>query len=359
MIEFGLHPNIYATGSYRGLRSMLEDIWIRSHRPGEGTFYILAGFANYNGGARFYRTFKEHTEHGGRIVAILGGSSSQRTTSRQVVEALLDCGAEVNVTNRKSLMHAKCYGFRGIAGEKLIVSSGNFTGPGMAQNVEAAILLGNHETTQMGFSWENLVNEMLAQNWTTHRPSLLNSTMPVWNLLYDETPGAIQIDQSEKSTMIIKLSHSDTARIMAQPHSDASLGSQYFWLSKDCFDFFPPLIIRNRRGYKGTLQALISLKYADLDETDENCRITFEAENNLDFRLGTGMLRGTRIAGRNDLACISRIGEAEFVLKIFRQGTSEYESLMPYAINFIGNRGKQYGYIENQTYEELTNIRLG
>ena len=104
MIEFGLHPNVYATGRHRGLRSMLEEIWIRSHKPGEGTLYILAGFANYNGGARFYRAFKEHTEKGGEIVAILGGSTSQRTSSRQVVEALLDCGADVNITNRKSLM---------------------------------------------------------------------------------------------------------------------------------------------------------------------------------------------------------------------------------------------------------------
>jgi hypothetical protein len=30
MIEFGLHPNIYATGKHKGLRSMLEDIWIRN-----------------------------------------------------------------------------------------------------------------------------------------------------------------------------------------------------------------------------------------------------------------------------------------------------------------------------------------
>jgi len=58
MIEFGLHPNIYATGNHKGLRSMLEDVWIRSHKPGNGTLYILAGFANYNGGARFYKTFR-------------------------------------------------------------------------------------------------------------------------------------------------------------------------------------------------------------------------------------------------------------------------------------------------------------
>lgn len=359
MIEFALHPNIYATGKHRGLRSMLEEVWIRSHKPGNGTMYILAGFANYNGGARFYRTFKEHTEKGGKIVAFLGGSTSQRTSSRQVVEALLDCGAEVNVTNRKSLMHAKCYGLKTDEGEQLIVSSGNFTGPGMAQNVEAAVLLDIETTNQMGFSWNELTSGMLRQNWVTHRPEVLTPKQPVWDLLYDETPGAITIDQSEKSTMIVKLSHADTARIMARPGSNAAKGTQYFWLSKDCFDFFPPLTIRNNRGYKGTLSTLITLHYVDIGRTDNECRVTFEAENNLDFRLGTGMLRNKRLAKKDDLACISRISESEYELRIIQKGSKHYDSLLAYAINFIGHQGKQYGFIENQQFEDVANLRLG
>jgi len=359
MIEFGLHPNIYATGNHKGLRSMLEDVWIRSHKPGNGTLYILAGFANYNGGARFYKTFKEHTEKGGKIVAFLGGSSSQRTTSRQVVEALLECGADVNITNRKSLMHAKCYGIKTDEGEKLIVSSGNFTGPGMAQNVEAALLLGTDVTAQMGFSWDELSNGMLRQNWITHKPKVLNPQQPAWGLLYDETPGAITIDQSEKSTMIIKLGHADTARIMARSGTLASKGTQYFWLSKDCFDFFPALTIRNNRGYKGTLSALITLHYIDLGKTDNNCRVTFEAENNLDFRLGTGFLRNKRLAKKDDLACISRVGEDEYELRIIQKDSRNYNSLLSYAISFIGHQGKQYGFIENEQFEEIANARLG
>ena len=58
MIEFTLHPNIYSTGTHKGLRSMLEETWVRTHKPGDGTFYIISGFANFNGGVRFYRHLK-------------------------------------------------------------------------------------------------------------------------------------------------------------------------------------------------------------------------------------------------------------------------------------------------------------
>jgi hypothetical protein len=358
MIEFGLHPNIYATGKHRGLRSMLEEMWVRSHHPGDGTLYILAGFANYNGGARFYRTFKEHTEKGGKIVAILGGSASQRTSSRQVVEALLDCGAQVHVTNRKSLVHAKCYGAKTKGGEKLVVTSGNFTGPGMAQNVEAALMLDSDVTASIGFSWDDLVSNMLHQSWVTHNPKTVDLKAPVWKLLYDETPGAVTIDRSDMMTMIVKLSHSDTARIMAKPRTKAARGTQYFWLSKDCFDFFPPLTLRNKRGYKGTLSALVSLNYVDLGRT-ETSRVTFEAENNFDFRLGTGLLRSTHLADRNDLACISRVGEDEYELRLVKKGSEHYDKLQGYAVSFIGHQGKQYGFIDNQEIEELLNIRVG
>jgi hypothetical protein len=338
---------------------MLEEIWIRTHEPGSGTLYILSGFANYNGGARFYRTFKEHTDKGGRIVAILGGSASQNTSSRQVAEALLECGAEVHVTNRKSLMHAKCYGVKSTDGEKLIVTSGNFTGPGMAQNVEAALLLGTDVTNTIGFSWEKMIGNMLSQSWTTHKPKSITPTHPVWSLLYDETPGVLKIDRSEETTMIVKLSHSDTARIMAKPGTNAAKGTQYFWLSKDCFDFFPPLTMRNIRGYKGTLSALITMRYVDLGKTVNTNRITFEAENNYDFRLGTGPLRYTKLANEGDLACISRIGDAEYELRIFKKGSAEYAQVLPYATTFIGGKDKAYGYIDNQVFAELIDAELG
>ena len=52
--------------------------------------------------------------------------------------------------------------------------------------------------------------------------------------------------------MLLTLSHADTARIQASPGSAAGKGTQYFWLSKDCYDFFPPLTILNHRGTKST-----------------------------------------------------------------------------------------------------------
>lgn len=358
MIEFSLHPNVYATGRLKGLRSMLEETWVRSHTPGDGTFYIISGFSNYNGGARFYRTFKEHTDKGGQIKAFLGANTAQRQSSKQVVEALLDCGATVHLVNRKSIMHAKCYGVKAASGETLVVSSGNFTGPGMAQNVEAALLLGQDITSTMNFSWDNLEAEILKQNWMLYQPSMANLNDPGWQLLYDETPGVLPMDESEAMTLVVILGHSDTARIQAAPGTTASKGTQYFWLSKDSFDFFPPLTIRNQRGYKGTLSALVTMNYIDLGLTDAECRVTFEAENNLDFRLGTGKLRNTRIADDDDLACISRVGEAEYELRIIKKNTTEHSQLRPYAIHFIGHQGKMYGYVENQVFESIMGIRL-
>ncbi len=359
MIDFTLHPNVYSTGRLKSLRSMLEETWVRTHNPGDGTFYIISGFSNFNGGARFYRTFKEHTENGGQIKAFLGGNIAQRQSSKQVVEALLDCGADVQLINRKSIMHAKCYGTKTDNGETLIITSGNFTGPGMTQNVEAALFLGSETTASMNFSWDTLTSEIIRQNWMVYHPLLANLNDPAWQLLYDETPGRLPMDESEAVTLVVTLGHSDTVRIQSVPGAISSKGTQYFWLSKDSFDFFPPLTYRNQRGFKGTLSALITMRYIDLGIEDPECRVTFEAENNLDFRLGTGKLRNTRIADNGDLACISRIGEAKYELRIIKQNTDEYSRLRPYGIHFIGHQGKMYGYLDNQDFEKKMGIRLG
>jgi len=358
MIEFALHPNVYATGKHRGLRSLLEEIWIRSHSAGDGSFFVLSGFANYNGGARFYKTFKEHTERGGRIFAVLGGSTAQRTTSRQVAQALLDCGATLFITNRKSLMHAKCYGASTRPGDSLVVTSGNFTGPGMAQNVEAALFLGPEITGNIGFSWQSLLDNLLRQNWLIHQPDVIDQAQPVWSLLYDETPGVAPIDPTDLATIVLLLGHADTARIMARPHTNASLGTQYFWLSKDCFDFFPPLTIRNQRGYKGTLSCLVTLNYVDLGEVDTNCRVTYEAENNLDFRVGTGLLRNTRVARPGDLACISRVSDDRYELRLVPSRSPHFQVLEPFATAFIGHKGKRFGFLGNDQFETLTGYQL-
>ena len=255
-------------------------------------------------------------------------------------------------------MHAKCYGTRSSSGETLVVSSGNFTGPGMAQNVEAALFLGEQHTASMNFSWEQLSTEILAQKWMIYEPTLLNPTHPSWQLLYDESPGNVTLDDSETMTMIVMLGHSDTVRIQTDPGTSASKGTQYFWLSKDSFDFFPPLTIRNERGYKGTLSAILKMNYIDLGEIDTNCRITFEAENNLDFRLGTSKLRYTKLANVGDLACISRVGEDEYEMRIITQRMDNYHQLRQYAVHYIGHSGKMYGLTENKVFSQIIGVRL-
>lgn len=338
---------------------MLERIWVRECRPGDGEIFLISGFGNYNGGVRFYPTFKAHAESGGRILVFFSGSTAQRLTSKQVVEEMLNCNAEVRIINRKRLLHAKCYGTSSQSkGDTLIVTSGNFTGPGMSQNVESSVLLEPEITRRMNFSWRDLCAQIDSQAWEVYRPLLGELEAPVWKLLYDEISGAIALDDSQEVTLLVTLGHNDTARIQAEPGTDASKGSQYFWLSRDCFDFFPPLTIRNVRGSKQTFSTKISLKYVDLDLVDPECRVTFEAENNLDFRLGTGKLRGTRLAKPGDLAAISRLGETDHELRIFKEGTSEFVALAPYVLNFIGNRGKRFGYIANIKFQEVTGIVL-
>lgn len=356
MNELTLHPNVYRTGAGTGLVSLLERAWVRNVRPGDGTMYIVSGFANYNGGVRFYDTFRQHIDAGGRVVAVLGGSTSQRLSSKQVVQELLGAGVEIHLVNRKRLMHAKGYGHRSPAGQSLVVTSGNFTGPGMSQNVELAVLLDNPTTAAMNFSWDDMMDGILRQTWDIHRPDLGDLTAPAWQLLYDESAAGIVLDETDEVTMIVRLGHADTARIMANPGTNAAKGSQYFWLSKDAFGFFPPLTILNRRGYKATYSTMINMEFVDLARTAE-VRVTFESGNNLDFRLGTGPLRSTKLVGDGDLAAITRRGERSYQLRLYRRGTPIFGLLAPYAVNFIGHQGKQYGYLANADFDALIGLR--
>jgi hypothetical protein len=359
MQGFSLHPNVYATNpALSGLVRMLEQVWVRENTPsGQGTLYIVSGFGNYNGGVRFYEVFREHINRGGRVISFFAGSTAQRLTSRQLVEELLNVGVEVNVINRKRLLHSKFYGSSTENGEQLIVTSGNFTGPGMALNVEAALMLDQNGTRGIGFSWADVINNINAQRWDRYTPSLAARGAPAWRLLYDEFARGLVIDDSEETTLIVTLGHTDTVRIQATPGTRAGLGTQYFWLSRDSYGFFPPLTIRNSKGVKATFSCEINIHYIDLRETHVN-RVTFEAENNLDFRLGTGPLRYTRAASEGDLAIISRTSENDYELRIVQQGTGNYNLLSPYAINFVGHQGKRYGYIDNDEFTRLTGIRL-
>lgn len=358
MNELTLHPNVYATGHSKGLISILERVWVREHTPGDGALYVVSGFANYNGGVRFFETFKRHVDSGGQLVAVFSGSTNSRLTSKQVVKEMLGCGAQVHVINRKRLLHAKCYGSKSSRGDALVVTSGNFTGPGMSQNVEMSVLLEPSSTASMRFSWDGLMDSMLRQQWDFYQPTLSDLTAPAWSLLYDEQASDIVLDDSDEVTIVLRLSHADTARIQAAPGTNEGKGTQYFWLSKDCYDLFPPLTIRNQRGHKATYSCLINMRYIDLGIVDAECRVTFEAENNLDFRLGTGKLRYTRLAAEGDLAAISRVGENDYELRLYRNGSREHQLLTPYAIHFIGHQGKKYGYLSNVDFGRVIGTRV-
>jgi hypothetical protein len=153
---FTIHPNVYSTDPDRrmtGLIRLLEHVWVRDHQPGDGTLFVVSGFGNFNGGVRFFENFKQHTAKGGKLVSIFAGSTRQRLTSKQLVAEMVSIGADIHIVNRKRLLHAKCYGSSTSKGERLVVTSGNFTGPGMGLNVEASVLLDEAATEHMGFSW--------------------------------------------------------------------------------------------------------------------------------------------------------------------------------------------------------------
>jgi hypothetical protein len=358
MNQLCIHPRIYNTGEDLGLLKLLERTWVREHRPGNGTFFLISGFGNFNGGVRFYDVFEKHVAAGGRVRALFSASSSSRLTSRQVIEALLGRGVEVTLVNRKRLMHAKMYGREAPGDRSAIVTSGNFTGPGMSQNVEASVLLGGPTLEEMGFSWETLFTQLCSQSWLYYTPRLDALEEPAWKLLYDEREIEPTLVEEEETTLLVTLSHSDTARIQAKPGTAAGKGTQYFWLSRDSFDFFPPLTIRNERGQKTTYSCLVTLRYVDLDVVDES-RVTFEAENNLDFRLGTGRLRYTGIASEGDIAAITRVKETEYELRIFQKGAKEFQALDPYATTFIGHQGKRFGYMTNAELANVLGIPIG
>ena len=79
-------------------------------------------------------------------------------------------------------------------------------------------------------------------------------------------------------------------------------------------------------------------------------------ENNVDFRLGTGALRGTGLAGEGDVAAISRTGENNYELRLYQRGGDIAERLASHAVNFIGHKGKRYGFIANDEFRDAANV---
>lgn len=353
-MDFILQPNVYKTSNFSTLMSLLEKVWINDIRKqnlqGKGTLYILSGFSNFNGGVRFYNYLESHIKKGGECRVILGGSSSQNMSSKQVVRKLLEIGCQVGVVNRKAIFHSKCYGYQNEQYKTLIVSSGNFTSRGLTQNIEASIIIENDDFT-MTFDWNKLFNGIEGQKLDFYKATLEEDN-PVWDILFDEDRGKSVEEQSLRQTMIMTLSHSDTARIQAEPRTNAAKGTQYFWLSKDSYDFFPPLDLKNSRGVKNAYQTLIEMNYIDLNLKSE-VRVTFEADNNLDFRLGTGELKNTKVADEKDMVAITRKDYKSYEMRIFKKDSKIYNNLLPYATNFIGNQGKRFGYIANDKFKTL------
>ena len=292
MNELAVHPSVYSTGRNTGLVPLLERVWLQETEFGRGTFYVVSGFANYNGGVRFFPVFRRHIERGGRVAAVFAGSAGRNLTSQQVVRAMLECGAEVHVVNRKRPLHIKSYGSSTPDGDTVIVSSGNFTGPGMSQNVEMSALLDCFTTREMGFSWSILMSDLLSQNWHLYQPTIDNMAAPAWQLLYDEQASTIVLDETAEVTLILILGHADTVRVNAEAGMVEARGTQYFWLSRDCYDFFPALTIPNERGVKRTYSCLVQMNFVDLGRTEE-VRVTFEAENNASSLIQVGRLKAS------------------------------------------------------------------
>ena len=64
------------------------------------------------------------------------------------------------------------------------------------------------------------------------------------------------------------------------------------------------------------------------------------------------------MAQSGDIAAISRISEHDYEIRIIRQGTTEYDDLIPYATTFIGIHDKRIGYLNNERFEQETGISL-
>ena len=82
------------------------------------------------------------------------------------------------------------------------------------------------------------------------------------------------------------------------------------------------------------------MNYIDLGLEREE-RVTFEADNNSDFRLGTGAFRYTKKAKEKDLALITRLSEYDYEIRIVPTEDKKYPQLLAYATSYIGTSNPQ------------------
>ena len=59
---------------------------------------------------------------------------------------------------------------------------------------------------------------------------------------------------------------------------------------------------------------------------------------------------------QGDLAALTRIGERDYEMRIFRQNSPKYNKLIQFAVTYIGQRGKRYGYIDNTSFYEILKL---
>lgn len=342
--RFTLQPSIYNApdGSGSDLATLLESLWSRT--PPTSTIYVAAGFVDQNGVLPFVKTFKKHVELGGRVRCFFGGSAGQNMAGRQAVQELLSSGAEVSLLNRKKIFHVKMYGTLSDTQQELILSSGNLTGNGIALNVESSVVIGPMYLSAAGFSWQTW-EQRVRSSFEWHPLSLRDPDNPGWRLTYDETHGRIGGQDEDGSddiseALVFTLSPIDVARVLTRNYP----GTQYFWLSRYTAGYFPPLLPRSRPSAKKTFSTDVTVDFIDVRKK-EQVSVTFEAYNNLDFRLGTGPLKGTGVANAGDVAVLDRVGEREYRLRVMNQHSVKARRLLPYLINFVGHKGKRYGFV--------------
>lgn len=353
MIELLVQPGVYSTGANRDtVQSFLAEMWAKAPQPSHA--YVVSGFVNVNGVLPFVKDLAAVVAGGGSVNCYFGGSASQRMTSKQAVVELVGLGATVNVLSRKKIMHAKMYGIASASKTAAVITSGNFTGNGISLNIEASAYIDGEDLEGTGFSWPKActaLEEEATWNKLVHA-DLENPTNPGWKLLFDEESGAPEgIDTWAEGDEILAmtLSPTDVARITgAQP-----LGTQYFWLSRFVSGFFPPLTeLPEKPDAKRTFKTSIQVEFVDVGETAD-CTVTFEAYNNLDFRLLTSPLKGTGLADAGDMMILRRRKEREYVLKVLGDGTPEHATLLPYLIHPIGIKDKRYGWVPLKVAKDM------
>ena len=218
----------------------------------------------------------------------LAAALASDLTSRQIVEELLRCGAEVHLVNRKKILHAKCYGAETSNGDSLIVSSGNFTGPGMSQNIEGSIFLDPPATRAMSFRWRDALAAVLMQRMALPPPDAHLIAL----LLLGNCSMTRSLAKSEWTKVRTSLSCWSSATqipcaFKPRPAPSKHKARNTSGSAKTATTFLPPLTIPNVRGAKRTYFVHHQVGNTWTSWITDTCRVTFEAENSLDFRLGT------------------------------------------------------------------------